>query len=103
MYNELNASNEMENRNYLTALMCFQDANPVNGPFCSLVRPWIVSKLAPAFSSIQAYCTVRLISENTRNLQVTGMHNPFFNVDTTYIRDLLYYIIVSESEIYLSV
>jgi len=74
--------------------MCFQDANPVNGPFCSLVRPWTVSKPAPASSSIQAYSTVRLISENTRNLQVTGMRNPFFNVDTTYTRDLLYYIVV---------
>lgn len=71
------------------ALICFQDANPVNGPFCSLVRPWTVSKLAPAFSSIQAYSTVRLISGNTRSLQVTGIRNPFFKVDTTYIGEII--------------
>lgn len=78
--------------------MCFQDANPVNGPFCSLVRPWTVSKLAPASSSIQAYFTVRLISENTRNLQVTGMRNPFFKVDTVYIQEIYYIILLLKSK-----
>lgn len=68
--------------------MCFQDARPVNGPFCSLVRPWTVSKLAPAFSSMQAYSTVRLISGNTRSLQVTGMRNPFFKADTVHIQEI---------------
>lgn len=83
---------------HLTALMCFQDANPVNGPFCSLVRPWTVSKLAPASSSIQAYSTVRLISENTRNLQVTGTRNPFFNVDTVHIQEIYYIILLLKSK-----
>lgn len=75
--------------------MCSQDANPVKGPFCSLVRPWTVSKLAPAFSNMQAYSTVRLISGNTRNLHVTGTRSPCFKVDTVQKINLLYHFFIA--------
>ena len=50
-----------------------QDAKPVSGPFCSLVRPCTVRRLAPAFSSIWAYAIVLSTSVNTLNLHVTGI------------------------------
>lgn len=58
---------------YLTALIKFQSATPVNGPFCSLVLPWTVSIWQPAVWSICAYFMVLFKSSNRRILHVTGI------------------------------
>lgn len=61
-----------KNKTNLTALICFQLAIPVSGPFCSLVRPWTVSNLHPASCNIKAYCTDFSMSSNILTLQVIG-------------------------------
>lgn len=48
-------TNEKKNlTSHLTVRIIFQSANPVNGPFCSLVRPCTVNIEQPALSSIFA-------------------------------------------------
>ncbi len=63
------------------ALMCFQLARPVNGPFCSRVLPCTVSKEIPVLSIIRAYLTDLSMSSKTRILAVTGIFKPLTAVD----------------------
>lgn len=53
--------------------MVDQSAMPVLWPFCSRVRPWTVSTVAPAATTMRAYARERSGESRIRILAVTGM------------------------------